>query len=799
MIWNKRHLPISFLPIILVPFILLGPILFTGKALYWGTPILQFIPWRDLAWTILRQGYLPLWNPLNGLGAPLLANYQVAVFYPATWFLILLDALGGVGWMAWGQTLVVIFHLVWAGIGMVYLTRRLNLNELAQSIAGLAFSLSGYLVARAGFLSINTSVAWLPWIVLAGTNLCQIRQEKTEPTRKFPVRNLILLVLFLTLQLFAGHAQTSFYTLIFLGAWMAFWGWNHNKVSGILRSSGLWVSATVLAFLLSAIQLIPTAEYLMQSQRASAVNYETAVNYSFFPLRILTLFISDLFGNPGRGGGYLLNVDNYWEDAVYIGFIPICFAVIWVIKAIFIRKENQDQEKDSSLASMKKLTIFLISVVFISFLFALGKYTPIFPFFYHFVPGFDLFQAPTRFMILAEISLVLLAAIGIHQWKKPEGKAREWTRRGIALSIAILIGAGIGLIILEGIQLIFVRAFAFTGLWGISVGVLSLNFPVESQKWKRIWSALLILIVCADLLITDWGLNPGLSTQIYDKYPAIAAKLDSLSGGHRIYLGASDESSLKFDQFFQFNNFNIPLNLDTFASSLLPNTNLLAGQSSANNFDPVLPGRYVRWMDYLEQADSRIKNLMLSLMDVKIIEKLDENSTRGVAYQIISNSNRLWWSDCAVAAVDEEDAWEKTLDLMSLQEETNPELISIVVEGTEPADDRLCGQTINETHSEVVSEDPNQLIIRNTNLSGGWLMISNTWYPGWKAFLDGVEIPIYRADFLFMAVEIPSGEHDLTLKYQPFSFYLGMEISLGTLFLGLLGLIIQYNRKKYNY
>jgi hypothetical protein len=71
---------------------------------------------------------------------------------------------------------------------------------------------------------------------------------------------------------------------------------------------------------LAAIQLIPTAEYLMQSQRASAVSYDLAMTYSFWPWRFLSLLAPDLFGNPAIGDywGY----GNYWEDAVYIGLAP---------------------------------------------------------------------------------------------------------------------------------------------------------------------------------------------------------------------------------------------------------------------------------------------------------------------------------------------------------------------------------------------------------------------------------------------------------------------------------------------
>ena len=71
--------------VVIAPVLLFLPALVTGKVLFWGTPVMQFIPWKYLAFESLRAGYLPLWNPFNGMGAPLLANYQLAFFYPPSW------------------------------------------------------------------------------------------------------------------------------------------------------------------------------------------------------------------------------------------------------------------------------------------------------------------------------------------------------------------------------------------------------------------------------------------------------------------------------------------------------------------------------------------------------------------------------------------------------------------------------------------------------------------------------------------------------------------------------------------
>ncbi|MGA9396701.1 MAG: hypothetical protein WBV22_00455, partial [Anaerolineaceae bacterium] len=79
---------LPWLPIWLVPLVLFSPLLLTGRPMFWGAVFLQFTPWRVIAFDQVLSGHLPLWNSLSGMGAPLAANYQSALFYPPTWLLL---------------------------------------------------------------------------------------------------------------------------------------------------------------------------------------------------------------------------------------------------------------------------------------------------------------------------------------------------------------------------------------------------------------------------------------------------------------------------------------------------------------------------------------------------------------------------------------------------------------------------------------------------------------------------------------------------------------------------------------
>ena len=467
------------LPVILGPIILFARSLFTGGVLYWGLPALQFIPWRFFAWENIQQGRLPLWNALNGMGAPLLANYQLALFYPPGWLVYGMAALGGITWLAWSHTLLVVLHLIWAGLGMARLAKKIGLQPLAQSLCGLSFGLTGYFVARGGFFSMVWAGAWIPWIFLYASDLgMPVRSEASQARQKILHLPLVFAI---TLQLLAGHAQLCWYTLTLAGLWVVVGGWVNSGFrqagSGLVK----FALAGLVAAMISAVQLMPTLEYLQQSQRSAAVSYEGAMTYSFWPWRLISLFAPDFFGNPGNGNywGYA----SFWEDAAYIGLVPMLLALSTFTGLLLKKKNGQPLNKFSPLNT------FLWCSAGVGLLLALGKNTPIFPFLYQYVPSFDMFQAPSRFMIWFVLAFCLLAGIGVEIWRTPTGKGLYWFRLATAGMAAVTIGAILAGIFIKGdIHFSFIRAAAIAGIWGLGGGILTLSkTPVEKRGKQAVW------------------------------------------------------------------------------------------------------------------------------------------------------------------------------------------------------------------------------------------------------------------------------------------------------------------------
>src|SRR5579859_3376643 len=218
--------------------------LLLGDVLFWGLSSLQFYPWRQFAVSELQAGRLPLWNPYNGAGAPLLANYQSALLYPPnllSFFLI-------PGPQAMG--LLAVAHLFWAGLGAYLYGRELALPRFACAAGMLAYALNGAVVARLGTQPMVDVAAWLPWLLLAAERILRRPSPSTAA----------LLTVCAALQLLAGHAQWTFYSLLLVAVYV-FYRMFVTPVGIVrFRTLALIGGSIALAFGLAAIQLLPTAE-----------------------------------------------------------------------------------------------------------------------------------------------------------------------------------------------------------------------------------------------------------------------------------------------------------------------------------------------------------------------------------------------------------------------------------------------------------------------------------------------------------------------------------------------------------
>jgi hypothetical protein len=738
--WQK-YWPLFVL--IAAPLVIFAPIVL-GRVWYWGVPLLQFYPWQRLAAEYYHGGQLPLWNPLLGSGAPLAANLQTGAFYPLNFLHLMLPTEYAMGYTA-------ILHVILAGLFMYAYLRAMKLSMLAALVGALAFELNGFLIARAGFLSVTAAAPWLAaWLWRAEA----LQSTVHNPRSAF--RNTLWLALAVGLGVLAGHAQTAVYGLLFVSLYFV-WRVISNRSSlhrAIPRSLILFGLAILLGLALAAVQLLPAAELTRESQRAGGLDDTRIMTHSFWPLRLLTLLSPDFFGNPAQNNfwGY----DNYWENAGYIGLIPLLLALY----AIWNRLRRRPSPGPIG---------FLATTAIVALVLAFGWFTPIYWFLYNTVPGFDLLQGPARWLIVTIAALCALAGFGMQQ-VIDRGVSRKAANRVILFGLALSLAGLAASWVLTGRVETFGPATLRLGALLILAGWL-----FRSDLRKPQWITALVLVVALDLITAHFALNPTLPPAIYQAENPTATAIAADGSIGRVFTLARDEESIKFGRYLahetpdgkkQFDGFG-PNDLAYWLgarTALLPNAALIDRVPSANNFDSLIVGRYQALLDRVEELPLEQALPILSRMHIGYIV-----SPRELGLPIVT----------------------RTPDVTIYR---NEHVLPRAWIAPASADLSAVSASVPESAVQSLTDSGNAVTIRASSPQAGWLILSDTFYPGWQATIDGAPVEIQIANGAFRAIEFPGGEHTIEFRYEPRSVLIGLMVSLASLTVIVVGLIVLYGR-----
>ena len=269
----------------------------------------------------------------------------------------------------------------------------------------------------------------------------------------------------------------------------------------------------------------------------------------------------DFFGNPAQNNYWGYN--NYWENAAYIGVIPILLALV----AIWNRLRRKVTQGPIG---------FLATTAVVSLILACGWFTPIYPFLYQTIPGFALFQGPARWLIIMLVALCALAGFGM-QHVIDHGVSRKATTRLILLGLALSLAGLAASFVLKGRVETFGPATLRLGALLILAGLL---FQAKLHKPKA--QLVFVAVVALDLITAQFALNPTLPAEIYHAPNPTAEALRADGSIGRIFTFAEDEEAIKFGTYLahqtpegktQFDGFG-PNDLDFWLNeraALLPN------------------------------------------------------------------------------------------------------------------------------------------------------------------------------------------------------------------------------------
>lgn len=795
--------------ILIVPFLLFWRWVLKSEVLFWGTPLFQFWPWHQLVKTSLLAGRWPLWNPWLGNGTPLLANLQSAVFYPPNLLYLLLP-------VEHGLTFSIILHVELAGLFMYVYTRRLGLMPFAATLSALAYMLSGYLMGRTQFVTMVNVAAWLPLALF----LC----ERLVSQRRWS--DVLWLALTLAIQLLAGHAQLWFYTLLLIGAYTLFRGWQvgndawrlepeknkwAKRRSALMQAGGRLSLAVLLALLLSAVQILPTAEFTAQSPRGTGAERTFALTYSFWPWRLITLLAPNFFGHPAQGNywGYA----NYWEDHAYLGILPFLLALsaIWHYfrHAKQIRSNPAEPDNDQPPVGNGQPGLYWQTVPFFtlliptSLILAMGWNTPIYLWLFDNIPGFGYFQAPARLLIWYTVAMAVLAGVGAQSFMVMP-KSRPGWRRFLVGCLGLGIAGLAGGYVLTGRGYTFMTATLWLSIW-LSLAVMALlrhpntYDPAQPRSHPRWWQGLIIAMTTVDLLLAALPLTLTLPATLFTQPIRSAEFIKTQPGDYRYFVDSQFEQAVKFERYFSFDTFG-PLNISYWQQlreNLIPNFGVYTQLASTNNDDPLVVGRWQQLITLLDHSDGDRRVRLLSLMNVGYVVGDAGVKVGPTIYEtadglIQQNRHALPRAYFVAQAYQAQDEAEVAARLTSLDFDPTQEVIIMEakVNGTTPDAQRRTTSISPSKPARLASTswsistreaEPDQIVLEANVPEPGFVVLTDTFYPGWQATVDQQPAPIWPANLAFRAVAVEAGTHDIVFKYRPRSFTIGLWISMITL------------------
>ena len=365
---------------------------------------LQFVSWRDFGFRELAKGNIALWNPHIYGGAPYFGGMQAALLYPVNWLFLVLPAALAFNWtIAIGVWLLGCFMWLWAW--------RRGLGPLPSFLAAALVMFSGphFLHIHAGHVTNLPAMTWVPLIFLAVDEWLDSRAPKW----------VLLGMLAVAMQIFAGHPQYVFYAALTVGIytllrldWSGFdWRQLVGQGAGVAAIYGGGAA-------LAAVQLLTGIQAAKETIRDAPLPWEFASMFGFPPENLLTLLAPGFFGDmqqvPYWGRCYL------WEMCLYFSVAGLVLAVYG---AIYGR-----------LAHKRALLITLA----ITLLLALGKNTPLFRLLYDFVPGFDKFRSISKFSFETIVLATLLVGAGLERIIASGVKRSFVLGCGVAAAVAFI-------------------------------------------------------------------------------------------------------------------------------------------------------------------------------------------------------------------------------------------------------------------------------------------------------------------------------------------------------------------------
>ncbi len=547
------------------------------------------------------------------------------------------------------------------------------------------------------------------------------------------ILSVFFLSLVVVLSVFSTYPQIIFISIFASSLYALYLSINDFKQKHFLPFI-LFSLGILLGLVMGAAQLLPAYEFLQNSDRSGGLNLDVATYYSFPPQHLFTLIDPFVLGDPTLGTYPPFNNFSgsiFWENTGYIGLIPLLLAVF----SIFIIKKNT------------RIPFFLL-LLFLSFFLMLGHFTP-FKYAYS-LPFFSLFRVPSRFILLFVWSLVILAGISF-----------EFIKTNINKDIS---------------KLYLFITFVFIFIFSI----------VDVQSYF-------------------YHYNPIIEANKILKPPKFVNMIDKSSGRVQT-IGDTIAWNLIFYHGWQFTNMipfmNNFMRQDNSALYAINQSGVYLGNTLSENTklnNIVYLGLTLGKNKQIYISSPSLKLLLMQNIsyltspfiinnsNIKQKATLSQNNLPSIYLSVLPTSKRAY-------IVHEKTIMDNEKAYSFLQSNKFNPWTTVILSND---DMKSVYQTNTNLKDKVIitKSTDQQIWLQTDTLSPGYLIISDTYYPGWKVNVNGKESKILLANTFEKAVYIPKGESVVRLYYYPESFVTGLTISISTFLLCMILLILVYKKR----
>jgi len=701
-------------------------------------PIVQHIPWFHFDKQMLKAGQLPLWNPYQGCGVPHIANMQSSIFYPLNIFVYLLN------WK-WGFFFLYCFKLYFVGLFLYLYLKEIGVS----SPISILFSIAGM------YTSFNTILLYFP--ITTGVFFFPLGLWAIEVVFKTPKQftGYLIFCLGLVFALYGGHPELVFYSMVALIAYLfirLYQLYKSNLYSIGLQILSKFFITFIIGVMISSIQLLPFLEYLRLSSAYLARDVLGLPIYSF-PVYLLLFNILPTFVTWNNV--VLSYLFNEYQIPITLTYTGVSVLLLGIAGMIALNKDKIVR------------TFILISIIAL----CIGFYVPYIHAVIAKIPGFNIGRN-YYMLIFIGWALIIISSKTLDNFISGQIKLKSFKIASIAI---------FGLIII--LSLFFIKdtfpkmptqlrtavdstIFFYTV---VSIIIIILTILILRIKNKQLLIILLAVLTYIQTALPMIFIEPVIKPEYF--YP----KNKILSMLHK-------------EQ-------NIPFRVTALKSSTQPiayaaNINTFYRLEDVRNYDSLGVNWYNSIFQYLQLSDALNltnvrylivgKDFNLSLLSNNLQPLAEHNGY--ILYKNLSAFNRAFMVYHYIVAYGQQQA----LDLLSTY---SGQLNRVAVVFQKDLQAMQFTTNTDGTYTiDFIKYSPGHIKLSCTTSQPGLFFISNTYFPGWHAYVDGKETKIIRTDYAFQGLWLREGSHTIELKYTPSSFKYGVLLSI----IGIISLIIFY-------